>query len=91
MATGAVSGAGSLSAAAVVTSVRLCVGVLGRRGGAEEACLHGVALLDVSWLVYVEWICGIVSHHMAMIVTSQLWAIVGFVRRLWQVGGGGSV
>ena len=69
----------------------LDVGVLGRRGVAEEACLHGVALLDVSWLVYVEWICGIVSHHMAMIVTSQLWAIVGFVRRLWHVGGGGSV
>ena len=69
----------------------LDVGVLGRRGVAEEACLHGVVLLDVSWLVYVEWICGIVSHHMAMIVTSQLWAIVGFVRRLWHVGGGGSV
>ena len=67
------------------------VGVLGRRGVAEEACLHGVVLLDVSWLVYVEWICGIVSHHMAMIVPSRLWAIVGFVRRLWHVGGGGSV
>ena len=50
-----------------------------------------MALLDVSWLVYVEWIGGMVSHHMAMIVPSQLWAIFGFVRRLWNVEVGGSV